>query len=188
MTTLLIILLSFCQPCLSSDDGVKFIQKYEGYVPVMYQDAVGYWTIGYGHLMSAQDIIDYKGVTLTAKAGDALFRKDLSKFERGVNLYVNVPLLQTQFDAVVSFSFNVGMGNFQRSTLRRKLNLELHNEVPPEFLRWDKAAGRVLLGLTRRRLAESIIYAQPNEDELIGQSPDIDSYRAGDSACVDVHQ
>lgn len=162
MTALLIILLSFCQPCLSSDDGVKFIQKYEGYVPVMYQDAVGYWTIGYGHLMSEQDIIDYKGVTLTAKAGDDLFRKDLRKFDVGVNLYVNVPLIQTQFDAVVSFTFNVGLGNFQRSTLRRKLNLGLHAEVPSEFLRWNRAKGKVLRGLTRRRLEESIIYAKPD--------------------------
>lgn len=160
MTLLLIILLTLCRPCLSSDAGVKFIQEFEGYVPVMYQDAVGFWTIGYGHLMSKQDIIDYKGVTLTAKEGDALFRKDLRKFDRGVNRGITIPLLQTQFDAVVSFSFNVGLRNFRRSTLRRKLNLGLHAEVPREFLRWDRAKGRVLRGLTRRRLAESKIYAR----------------------------
>lgn len=161
MAFLLIILLSFCRPCLSSNDGIKFIQGFEGYVPVMYRDAVGFWTIGYGHLMSDQDIIDYKGVTLTAASGTALFRKDLNRFDDGVNSKVTVPLLQTQFDAVVSFTFNVGLANFNRSTLLRKLNLELHAEVPPEFLRWNRAKGKVLRGLTRRRLQESIIYAKP---------------------------
>ena len=95
-------------------------------MPFMYMDAVGYWTIGYGHLMNPEEIEFYKGVTLTFEQVDDLFRKDLQKFDNTVNRMVSVQLEQTQFDAVVSFTFNVGSGNLQSSTLRKRVNAERH--------------------------------------------------------------
>ena len=71
------------------------------------------------------------------------------------------PLTDGQFDALVSFSFNLGSGALQRSTLRRKVNREEHADVPPEFMRWVWAGGRTLKGLIRRRQAETILYARP---------------------------
>ena len=78
--------------------------------------------------------------------------------ERAVLRLIKVPLTDGQFDALVSFTFNLGSGALQRSTLRRKVNREEHEEVPAEFLRWVWAGGRKLRGLVRRRAAESVLY------------------------------
>ena len=79
--------------------------------------------------------------------------------ERAVLRLIKVPLTDGQFDALVSFTFNLGSGALQRSTLRRKVNREEHEEVPAEFMRWVWAGGRKLKGLVRRREAESIRYS-----------------------------
>jgi lysozyme len=78
--------------------------------------------------------------------------------EQAVCRLVKVPLTDGQFDALVSFTFNLGSGALQRSTLRRKVNREEHEEVPREFLRWVWAGGRKLKGLVRRRAAEADLY------------------------------
>lgn len=87
-----------------------------------------------------------------------LLYKDLTKFERGVDRYVTVQLTQNQFDALVSFAYNLGLGTFQRSTLRKKLNRGDYEGAANELLKYNKAAGKVLRGLTRRRQAERALF------------------------------
>ena len=87
-----------------------------------------------------------------------LLRKDAGSAERSVLRLVSVPLTDGQFDALVSFTFNLGGGAFQRSTLRRKVNRQAHAEVPAQLMRWVWAGGRKLKGLKRRRAAEAVLY------------------------------
>ena len=96
-----------------------------------------------------------EGETLTKKQALDRFDKDLKKFEAGVSESVTVPLTQNQFDALVSFVFNVGLGAFQKSTLLRKLNAGDYAAVPGELMKWTKAGGKELPGLVRRRRAEA---------------------------------
>ena len=85
-------------------------------------------------------------------------RQDAQIAERAVLRLINVPLTDGQFDALVSFTYNLGGGALQRSTLRRKINREEHAEVPEQFMRWVWAGGRKLRGLVRRRAAEAVFY------------------------------
>jgi len=90
-----------------------------------------------------------------------LLQGDVRWAERGVLRLINVPLTDGQFDALVSFTFNLGTGALQRSTLRRKVNREEHAQVPREFMRWVWAGGKRLRGLVKRRTAESGMYLRP---------------------------
>ncbi len=87
-----------------------------------------------------------------------MLHRDVQTAQRAVLRLINVPLTDGQYDALVSFTYNLGSGTLQRSTLRRKVNREEHNDVPAEFKRWVYAGGRKLLGLVRRRCAEAEIY------------------------------
>ena len=138
-----------------SDDGVRLIQRFEGFEGVVYDDAAGYATIGYGHLIRAGEDFS-QGINRAA--AELLLRQDIAIAERAVKRLVEVPLSQSQFDALVSFTFNLGAGALQRSTLRRKVNRAEHVQVPSEFLRWIWAGGRRLRGLLRRRQAEVAFY------------------------------
>ena len=95
---------------------------------------------------------------ISEAAGEALLIKDVLLAEQAVCRLINVPLTNGQFDALVSFTFNLGSGALQRSTLRRKVNREEHEEVPDQFMRWVWAGGRKLKGLVKRRQAEGILY------------------------------
>lgn len=148
-----------CKPCQPSEVGIKLIQRFEGYVPLMYRDAAGLWTIGYGHLMSDDEIQKYRGVTITHQEADRLFRADLQEHAEAVNRLVAVPLWQWQYDALTSFVYNVGPGNFRASTLRRQVNQEQHSAVPDQFSRWVYAGGKKLRGLQIRRNAEASLYS-----------------------------
>ena len=96
---------------------------------------------------------------VTEDAAEALLRRDTAIAGRAVLRLIAVPLADRQFDALVSFTFNLGTGALQRSTLRRKVNREEHADVPAEFLKWVWGGGRKLLGLMRRRESESHLYA-----------------------------
>ena len=99
---------------------------------------------------------------LDANQPDSALLTDLRKSEGYVDHYVKVPLKQYQFDALVSWTFNLGSGNLRSSTLLKKLNKRLYNEVPKEIERWNKVNGRVLLGLQRRRSAEALLFQGKN--------------------------
>ncbi len=138
-------------------NGIDLIKKFEGFEPEIYLDAAGLPTIGYGHLIRKGEHKMFEN-GISREAGEALLIKDVQAAERAVLRLIDVPLTDGQFDALVSFTFNVGSGALQRSTLRRKVNREEHNEVPREFLRWVWAGGRKLKGLVRRRQEESTLY------------------------------
>ncbi|MGR2678743.1 lysozyme [Chromobacterium haemolyticum] len=138
----------------TSANGIKLIQQFEGLRLKAYQDAVGVWTIGYGH--TGPDVTP--GLVITQAQADALLARDLSRFESGVTRLVQVPLNQNQFDALVCFSFNLGLGALQGSTLLRLLNAGDYAGAAAQFPRWNKAGGKVLPGLTRRRVAEQALF------------------------------
>ncbi|EIZ8956843.1 lysozyme [Cronobacter sakazakii] len=135
--------------------GVELIKSFEGLRLDKYQDAIGKWTIGYGHLILPNENFPR---SLTLQEAEDLLRADLGMTERGIRQIVKVDLNQNQFDALVSFAFNVGLGNLQSSTLLRLLNQGSYREAAEQFLRWNKAGGNVLAGLTRRREAERLLF------------------------------
>jgi lysozyme len=139
-----------------TQDGIDLIKRFEGFSSTVYICPAGYPTIGYGHLVRSGE--SYTEITETE--AEELLRKDVESAERAVLRLVNVPLTDGQFDALVSFTFNLGSGAFQRSTLRSKVNRQAHAEVPAQLMRWVWAGGRVLRGLVIRRTSEASAYKQ----------------------------
>lgn len=148
-------------PTLTSDAGLKFIATHEGLRTRPYNDPSGYCTVGIGHLIGKRGCTpdDYnQWGELSEQQVLELFRQDIPRYEEPVNRLVKVALTQNQFDALVSFVFNVGAENFSTSTLLRKLNEGDNAAVANEFPRWNKSRGRVLSGLTRRRAEEAAMF------------------------------
>ena len=138
-----------------SDEGISLIKRYEGYKTTPYRCPAGLYTVGYGHVIgNGLQLPDEWNRTFSLGEIDELLRTDLARFERGVLHYCTVYLTQSQFDSLVSFSFNLGLGVLQRSTLRQKLNRGDYDGASKEFLRYTRAGGKVLKGLVRRRQAE----------------------------------
>jgi len=136
-----------------SEVGLDLIRDFEGRRLNAYQDAVGVWTIGYGHTRTA-----YPGQRITEAGAVALLRSDVATFERAVSQAVQVPLTDNQYAALVSFAFNVGSSALNSSTLLRRLNAGDYGGAANELLRWNRAGGRELYGLTRRREAERALF------------------------------
>lgn len=139
-----------------TQNGLDLIKRFEGFSRTVYFCPAGYPTIGYGHVV--KDDEDFSSGVDEAQA-EELLRQDAQIAERAVLRLIDVPLTDGQFDALVSFTYNLGGGALQRSTLRRKINREEHAEVPEQFMRWVWAGGRKLRGLVRRREAESMRYS-----------------------------
>jgi lysozyme len=140
----------------TSETGKALIKSFEGVVLRAYPDpATGGdpWTAGVGH--TGPDV--RKGMTVTQAMVDAWLAADLRKFEDGVNSLALVTT-QPQFDAMVSLAFNIGLGNFGSSTLLRKHKAGDYDGAAEQFGAWNKAAGKVMDGLTRRRAAEAALY------------------------------
>ena len=137
------------------------IKHHEGVRLRPYQDPIGLWTVGVGHLIGDGKTLPIEWFrTFTMDEVDELLKKDLQRFERGVLRLCPNYLTQSRFDALVSFAFNVGLGNLQASTLRQKHNRNDILGAAKEFLRWNKAGGKVFRGLTIRRQDESNLYLQ----------------------------
>jgi len=134
--------------------GLAIIKRFEGFSPVVYICPAGYPTIGYGHVVRAGESF----TALSEEEAERLLQRDVAEAERSVLRLIQVPLEDHQFDALVSFTFNLGGGALQRSTLRQKVNREEHGDVPDEFRKWIYAGGRILRGLVRRREAEAHLY------------------------------
>jgi len=147
-----------------SNEGIALIRRLEGVGFHAYLDSGGAWTIGVGHLLSKSERSSGKiwiaGKPVKYSAGLAdhditlLLLSDLSKFEKDVNRLVHVPLKQHEYDALVSFVFNIGSGAFTASTLRRMLNAGHHASVPAQMRRWVRDNGKVVPGLVNRREKE----------------------------------
>lgn len=141
----------------TSDLGVNVIKEFEGLRLQAYQCSAAVWTIGYGHTAQVK-----AGDVITASQAERLLRLDLRQAEQTVLTQVQVPLNQNQFDALVSFIFNVGAGAFRRSTLLRRLNTHDYAGAASELLRWVHAGGVRLRGLERRREREKGLFeSQP---------------------------
>ena len=141
---------------ITSHAGLALIERFEGFSPTPYLCPAGWWTIGSGHVIRDHDLLKLKWVD--ESAARTLLGKDIVFAEQAVDRVIAVPLAQSQFDALVSFTFNAGTAAFQRSTLRRAVNREEHEEVPAQLLRWVWGGGRKLPGLLRRRQAEAALY------------------------------
>lgn len=155
----------------TSEEGLDLIREYEGLRLEAYPDpGTGGepWTIGYGH--TGDDVFPRMRITRTE--ADALLRGDVQHAEKAVRDLVRVPLTQHQFDALVSFCFNCGRGALAKSTLLRKLNAGDYDAVPAELARWNKAAGRVMPGLVRRRKAEAALWVGFEGAETDRAKPD----------------
>ena len=145
-----------------SEQGVNLIKSFEGFSSVPYNDGVGVMTIGYGHAFRKKDKHLKK---ITEEQAVEILKEDVSIAVKNVNNLVKVDITQNQFDALVSFAFNVGVGNLKNSTLLKKLNQGDYIGAADEFLRWNK--GRVngvmkeMKGLTRRRVAERALFLEP---------------------------
>ena len=140
-----------------NDAGVRLVHEFEGCKLEAYPDpGTGGepWTIGFGS--TGPDI--GPGTVWTQEEADARFLDDLTKFGDGVDRLVRVPLTDNQFAALVSFAYNVGLGALAGSTLLRKLNAGDYQGAADQLPRWNKAAGRVLPGLVRRRAAERELF------------------------------
>ena len=137
----------------ASKQGIDFIKKHEALRLNAYLDAAGVWTIGYGHTKTAK-----KGMTITKAEAEKLLVADLKTAENEINSH-NLPLKQHQFDALVSFVYNVGVGNFRRSTLLKRLKANPNDpDIANQFKRWVYGGGKVLPGLVRRRNDEAKLY------------------------------
>lgn len=122
-----------------------------------YRDAIGKLTIGWGHTNDHGRQFDADSVWSQQEC-DAEFQNDMVRFEAAVHRLVKVPLNQDQFDALVSFAYNCGEGNLEQSTLLKKLNAGDYDGAAKEFQRWNKAGGKVLRGLVRRRASEALLF------------------------------
>ena len=137
----------------TSPKGIALIKEFEGLRLKAYKCPGGVWTIGYGHTAGVKS-----GMVITEAQAEEYLKADLIAFERYLN-GLGLALNQNQFDALVSFIYNVGTGNFSSSTLLRKVRENPQdNSIVDEFLRWVYSKGRVLPGLQRRRLAEMKLY------------------------------
>jgi lysozyme len=140
-----------------SQQGLELIAHYEGIRLKPYRDCVGLWTVGIGHLIGdGQHLPPAWDRRFTLEEVYAILAKDVARFERGVERYCPVRLSQSCFDALVSFSFNLGLGVLQRSSVRQKINRGDIKGAAQSLLRYNKAGGKVVKGLTLRRQAEAL--------------------------------
>lgn len=142
----------------TSDKGIALIKQFEGCKLTAYQDSVGIWTIGYGWTQPVDGKPIRAGMTIKQETAERLLKTGLVSYESDVSRLVKVGLTQGQFDALVSFTYNLGARSLSASTLLRKLNAGDYTGAADEFLRWNKVGGKVLNGLTRRREAERALF------------------------------
>ena len=154
-----------------STNGLELLEQWEGFKAKVYKDSAGLPTIGVGHLLTKSELssgkivingtsVDYTGGLTNPQVTD-LLSQDVAPASKAVNTSVKVALNQNQFDALVSFTFNVGVGAFNSSTLVKVLNQGQYNQVPTQLLRWTRAGGKVVQGLVNRRQNEINLWNTP---------------------------
>jgi lysozyme len=157
-----------------TNEGLALIKRFEGLRLDAYRDAVGIWTIGYGHTSVAGAPQVQAGLRISEADAHEILARDVEGFARGVRDLLVVELSEQQFSALVSFVYNVGLGGFKRSSVLIAVNNRDFNAVPRRLNLWTKAGGRVLPGLVRRRAAEGALflsaYAAPSK-EIISPVP-----------------
>ena len=139
----------------TSQQGIALIEQFEGLRLAAYQDGAGIWSIGVGHTDRVKE-----GDTCTSAQADEWLQQDIEQAERAVNTLVKIPLNQNQFDALVSFTYNLGWASLEESTLLRLLNAGATQLAAAEFPKWDDVAGKVSEGLLKRRMAERALFME----------------------------
>lgn len=140
--------------------AASIIKKFEGLYLTSYLCPGGIWTVGYGSTRSVRE-----NLKITEAEADARLTEDMQDADDCIEEHVDVELTDNQRAALISFIFNVGCGNFRSSTLLRLLNASDYAGCAKQFQRWDKAKGKVLAGLAKRRLAERELFEQHNKKE-----------------------
>lgn len=141
--------------------GLQLIKDFEGWYSKPYLDPIGIPTIGYGftYYLPSRRRVAMQDIPLTREEGDRMLTDILTYYENDVLRLVMKPLKQSQFDALVSFTYNLGATNLGKSTLLKRINQDPNDKrIADEFMKWDKAGGKVLPGLVRRRAAEVKLY------------------------------
>lgn len=166
-----------------SDNGLNKIKQWEAFIPFAYDDfdppkarrkikpgdvVRGTLTIGYGH--TGPDV--KPGMTVTEDRATELLRRDVSEAEREIARSVKVEMNQNEYDALVSFVFNVGNGAFRSSTLLKRLNEGRHDEVPGEMMKWINSRGKKMTGLVNRRSAEAGLWSKGAFVQSSGTQPE----------------
>ena len=147
-----------------SDAALDLIERFEGCRLEAYRDAVGVWTIGYGHTSRAGPPQVRPGMRITEAEARKILHRDVEHFARQVARVLGADaefLTPNQFGALVSFAYNVGIGNLKRSSVLKAVREGRHEDVPRLLLRWTRAGGRRLRGLVRRRRAEGRLWMTP---------------------------
>jgi lysozyme len=138
--------------------GLDLIKSFEGLRLTTYKCSAGVDTIGYGHTSAAGEPKVTPGMKITEKEAEEILARDLGKYEAAVDKAITITPTENQFAAMVSLCYNIGPGNFSSSSVVKKLNAGDVEGAANSFLLWNKAAGKVLAGLTRRREAEKTLF------------------------------
>ncbi len=141
-----------------NEAGLAIIRNAEGLRLRAYRDATGIWTIGYGHTAAAGEPKVVGGLAITREEAETTLARDVATFAKGVAAAVTVSLNDDQFSALVSFAYNVGLGNFRGSSVLKAVNAGDFEAVPRRLGLWVKAGGRTLGGLVKRRAAEAALF------------------------------
>ena len=144
-----------------SPEGLALIKKFECCELEAYQCSAGVWTIGYGHTKGVEE-----GMTITKDQAEQMLLEELVEYEVAVEEAVDNQLDQCMFDALVSWTYNLGPTNLNNSTMLKVLNAGEYDEVPAQIKRWNKAGGKVLQGLIRRREAEALLFEGKDWSEV----------------------
>ena len=142
-----------------SEQGIALLKSFEGCRLKAYRDIVGVWTIGYGFTDGV-----YEGMTITQEQAEQMLMERLIPYEHAVEEALIVPPLQTQFDACVCLAWNIGIKGFENSTVVKLHNQGQFKEAANAFSLWNKAGGKIIAGLVRRRAAEAALYLDDHEE------------------------
>lgn len=147
-----------------NQSGLDLIKEFEGFRAKAYRDSVGVWTIGYGTTAAAGvGITPHAGMTISNAEAEKYLQAAVDKFAAQILPKIKVPVSDNQFAALVSLAYNIGPGAFAKSTVLRLLNAGDASGAADAFRMWDKAGGKVLKGLTRRREAERALFLRKDD-------------------------
>jgi GH24 family phage-related lysozyme (muramidase) len=156
-----------------TSEGLALIKQFEGFRSRAYRDAGGVWTIGFGHTSMAGKPVVTPTLNVTLEEASEILRSDVGLFAEGVGDAVKVPLSDAQFSALVSFAYNVGLRNFKSSRVLVAVNRKEFATVPRLLGLWNKAGGRVLPGLVKRRAAEAAMFLPKPDSGEKNLPPDV---------------
>lgn len=154
--------------------GVNLIKEFEGFRAKAYKCPAGVWTIGYGHTSAAGAPYVKSGMSVTSAQAEQILKNDLGQYEDAVIKAIKVDLSPNQFAACVSLCYNIGPANFAKSSVARFCNKKQFKQAADAFALWNKAGGKVLPGLVRRRAAEAALFSKDTATAKEEVRPEVD--------------